>query len=142
VLSVVDVLFFRLLQWWILQASTEQVSSFPQPSRISRSQRSIPIPEQSTYLAMLTYHTSEYLQLRGLYPRLQQWLLVLAARSMNFTRWIAYPQKFIPIGFATYWLARMWTEQVAYSALGRFWLAWCVMLLVVLVLMQVWFCEE
>ncbi|KZS90834.1 hypothetical protein SISNIDRAFT_488122 [Sistotremastrum niveocremeum HHB9708] len=115
-----DLLLARITQWWILQASTEQ----------------------ATYFGMLCFHTSAYLQVLDSRPRLRQNLLVVASRSMTFASWIAYPQKFIPIGFAIYWLGRMWVELEKASAVGRFWLGWCTILLVALIIMQTWFCDE
>ncbi|KZS89149.1 hypothetical protein SISNIDRAFT_417307 [Sistotremastrum niveocremeum HHB9708] len=115
-----DFELFRLGQWWILQASTEQ----------------------ATYLGMLLSHMSNYHKLLGNHPNRQKHLLSWAARIMTFASWIGYFQKLVPIALTIYWLVRMWTELAEASALGRFWLAWCVMLLTALLIMQILFCDQ
>ncbi|BGP14115.1 hypothetical protein JCM10213v2_002055 [Rhodosporidiobolus nylandii] len=106
--------FFRLAQYLILQATTEQ----------------------TTYLSMFLYHLSTFFRLQSHRPRVQRRLLFCAWELLRFTRWTAYPQKMVPAALALYWLARMWTV-IDDSAWGKTWIVWCTTLLVLLMLLQV-----
>ncbi|GAA6057679.1 hypothetical protein JCM3770_003837 [Rhodotorula araucariae] len=111
--------FFRLAQWLILQATTEQ----------------------STYAAMVAYHYYNYLRVQNHHPLLQRRLLTFAWKVLRFTRWTTFPQKLLPSAFAVYWLGRMWNE-IDGKAWGRAWLAWCTVILSLLMVLQVVFCDD
>ncbi|GAA5879713.1 hypothetical protein JCM8547_004833 [Rhodosporidiobolus lusitaniae] len=111
--------FFRLADWLLLQATTEQ----------------------TTYAAMACYHLYTYLTVQSHRSRLSHSLLVLSSRLLNFTRLITFPQKILPAAFALYWLARMW-HNIDDSAWGRTWIVWSTMLLSALLLLQVKFSDD
>ncbi|BGP46288.1 hypothetical protein JCM10450v2_002130 [Rhodotorula kratochvilovae] len=111
--------FFRLAQYLILQATTEQ----------------------STYSSMVAYHYYNYLRVQDYRPQLQQRLLRITYKLLRFTRWITFPQKLAPCAFAVYWLARMWNE-IDDKAWGRAWIVWCTMILSLLMVLQVVFCDD
>lgn len=79
-----DFYFFRLAQYLLLQGTLEQ----------------------TTYASMVAWHTSTYLRLQDHRPSLQRHLLKAAYCLMTVTKFITFPQKFAPAGFALYWLAR------------------------------------
>lgn len=110
---------FRLAQWLILQATTEQ----------------------STFAAMICYHLSTYLKTQNHRPGLQRSLLRASWRLLKFTEVITFPQKIVPAGMALYWLARMWHD-IDSTTDGRFWLGWATSLISVLLLLQVKFCDD
>lgn len=90
---------------------------------------------------MACYHLSTYLRVQGIKPNAQRRLLATAWGSMVFTKFITFPQKLLPAGFAVYWLIRMWKE-LEVSAWGRAWLGWCLSLLIMLLTIQVKFCDD
>lgn len=55
---------------------------------------------------MVAWHTSTYFRLQDYRPTLQRRLLKAAYRLMTVSKVITFPQKFVPAGFALYWLAR------------------------------------
>ncbi|GAA6001272.1 hypothetical protein JCM10207_007496 [Rhodosporidiobolus poonsookiae] len=111
--------FFRLAQWLILQATTEQ----------------------STYFAMACYHLSTYYRAQGSRPTARRRLLTIAYYALRFTRWITFPQKIVPAAFAFYWLARMWTE-IDDMAWGKTWIIWCTTILSLLMVLQIKFSDD
>ncbi|TNY17030.1 hypothetical protein DMC30DRAFT_433032, partial [Rhodotorula diobovata] len=111
--------FFRLAQYLILQATTEQ----------------------STYASMVAYHFYNYLRVQNHRPQLQRRLLVVTHTLLRFTRYITFPQKLVPCAFAVYWLARMWTE-IDDKAWGRAWIVWCTTILSLLMILQIRFCDD
>ncbi|GAA5914076.1 hypothetical protein JCM8208_005134 [Rhodotorula glutinis] len=111
--------FFRLAQWLILQATTEQ----------------------TTYASMVAYHYYNYLRVQIHRPQLQRRLLVVTHNLLRFTRYITFPQKLLPCAFAVYWLARMWNE-IDDKAWGRAWIVWCTVILSLLMILQVRFCDD
>ncbi|GAA5835745.1 hypothetical protein JCM9279_004635 [Rhodotorula babjevae] len=111
--------FFRLAQYLILQATTEQ----------------------TTYASMVAYHCYNYLRVQDYRPRLQRRLLVATHKLLRFTRYITFPQKLLPCAFAVYWLARMWNE-IDDKAWGRAWIVWCTMVLSLLMILQIRFCDD
>ncbi|GAA5947630.1 hypothetical protein JCM3775_001872 [Rhodotorula graminis] len=111
--------FFRLAQWLILQATTEQ----------------------TTYAAMVAYHCYNYLRVQNHRPLLQRRLLVVTHKLLRFTRYITFPQKVLPCAFAVYWLARMWNE-IDDKAWGQAWIVWCTIILSLLMVLQVRFCDD
>ena len=90
---------------------------------------------------MWAYHYATYLKLKGRQPRLQRKLLSVSYRSLAFTKFITFPQKLGPAIMALYWLAKMWKD-VDEKPVGRFWLAWCTVLLSALLTLQVKFCDD
>ncbi|KAM0787048.1 hypothetical protein ACM66B_006313 [Microbotryomycetes sp. NB124-2] len=111
--------FFRLANWLTLQATLEQ----------------------PTYLAMVCYHAATFLRLQGSKEQLQRTLLKWCYRSLVLTKWITYPQKIAPAILALYWLGRMWND-IDHVSEGRFWIGWCLTLLVTLLLLQIKFCDD
>ncbi|GAA5919814.1 hypothetical protein JCM6882_006488 [Rhodosporidiobolus microsporus] len=111
--------FFRLAQYLILQATTEQ----------------------TTYASMCLYHFYNYLRIQSHRPALQHRLLVSTYRLLRFTRWITFPQKIAPAALALYWLVRMWHE-IDDSSWGRTWIVWCTMILSLLLILQIKFCDD
>ncbi|GAA5829721.1 hypothetical protein JCM11251_000259 [Rhodosporidiobolus azoricus] len=111
--------FFRLAQYLILQATTEQ----------------------TTYASMCLYHLYNYLRIQSYRPLLQRRLLVATYRLLRFTRWITFPQKIAPAALALYWLARMWNE-IDNTMWGRTWIVWCTMILSLLMILQIKFCDD
>lgn len=60
------------------------------------------------YLALLCYYASERLGLTHHRPELQRKLVRFSGRLLNFNIWYSYPQEFVPLGFAVYWLVQIW----------------------------------
>ncbi|GAA5971558.1 hypothetical protein JCM11641_000639 [Rhodosporidiobolus odoratus] len=111
--------FFRMAQYLILQATTEQ----------------------TTYLSMVFYHFYTYLRVQDHRPKVQRSLLRAAQILLNFTRWITFPQKMAPAAFAVYWLVRMWGE-VDDVAWGKAWIICCTIILSLLMILQIRFCDD
>ncbi|GAA6001260.1 hypothetical protein JCM10207_007490 [Rhodosporidiobolus poonsookiae] len=111
--------FFRMAQFLILQGTAEQ----------------------STYLAMVFYHLRTYLVVQKHSPRVQHWLLRASHALLVFTKYITFPQKLVPAIFALYWLGRMWNE-LEPMAWGRAWLGWSTMIITLLLLLQIKFCDD
>ncbi|GAA5926640.1 hypothetical protein JCM10213_002408 [Rhodosporidiobolus nylandii] len=111
--------FFRMAQYLILQATTEQ----------------------TTYLAMVCYHISTYLRLQNHRPSLQKRLLKATWLLLSFTKVITFPQKIAPALFALYWLGRMW-RSIDEMAWGRAWLGWSTIIISLLLLLQIKFCDD
>ncbi|GAA5951545.1 hypothetical protein JCM8115_005173 [Rhodotorula mucilaginosa] len=97
--------------------------------------------EQTTYASMVAWHTSTYLRLQDHRPSLQRHLLKAAYCLMTVTKFITFPQKFAPAGFALYWLARMWPN-IDGTPWGRTWIVWCTLILVLLLVIQVKFADD
>ncbi|GAA5999369.1 uncharacterized protein JCM10292_001239 [Rhodotorula paludigena] len=111
--------FFRMAQWLILQATTEQ----------------------STYAAMVSYHALTYLKVQDHRPKLQRRLLAIAHKLLVFTKYITWVQKVAPAAFSLYWLGRMWYE-IDDIAWGRAWLGWSSLIIALLLLLQIKFCDD
>lgn len=50
-------------------------------------------------------------------------------------------QQVVPVAFAFYWSARMWTG-IDDEMMGRFWLGWSTSLITILLILQVKFCDQ
>ncbi|KAK4049692.1 hypothetical protein OIV83_003967 [Microbotryomycetes sp. JL201] len=111
--------FFRLANWLTLQATLEQ----------------------PTYFAMMCYHSTTYLRLQNSKTDRQQTLLKSCYRSLVLTKWITYPQKIVPAVMSLYWLGRMWND-IDHVSDGRFWIGWCLSLVVTLLILQIKFCDD
>ncbi|KAK4056164.1 hypothetical protein OIO90_002895 [Microbotryomycetes sp. JL221] len=111
--------FFRLANWLILQATLEQ----------------------PTYVAMMCYHASTRLKLQQHRSNLQKLLLKISYVNLVLTKWITFPQKIVPAVMSLYWLGRMWND-IDDVVEGRFWIGWCLTLVVVLLVLQVKFCDD
>ena len=132
--------FFRMAQFLLLQATTEQL----------------------TYLAMVFKHYSSFLGLQG---KQQTSALKLATVFMGWTRFITWPQKVVPVVFALYWSGRsesvsrlmgltlgpgltssvtslVWSALDEPGSLGQAWLGTSTALIVALLLLQVYFCDQ
>ncbi|GAA6037021.1 hypothetical protein JCM8097_005512 [Rhodosporidiobolus ruineniae] len=111
--------FFFMAIWLLTQATTEQ----------------------STYLAMVLYHCSTYLRVQNHRPVLQKRLLKAAWVLLSFTKVITFPQKLVPAALSLYWLGRMWTS-IDELAWGRAWLGFSTIIITLLLLVQVKFCDD
>ncbi|BGP38190.1 hypothetical protein JCM10449v2_002119 [Rhodotorula kratochvilovae] len=111
--------FFRMAQYLIMQATCEQ----------------------STYAAMTLYHLITYFKLQDHRPALQDKLMRVSHKLLVFTKRITWVQKMGPAAFALYWLGRMWTE-IDGMGWGRAWLGWSTTIIVLLLLLQVKFCDD
>ncbi|GAA5862870.1 hypothetical protein JCM3774_006669 [Rhodotorula dairenensis] len=114
-----DPRFFRQAQYLILQGTLEQ----------------------TTYAAMVAWHASTYLRLQGDRFILQRRLMRTAYYLMRVTKVITFPQKFLPAGFALYWLAQMWHD-IDRAVWGRTWIVWCSVILALLLIIQVKFADD
>ncbi|KAK4332668.1 LOW QUALITY PROTEIN: hypothetical protein RTBOTA2_001371 [Rhodotorula toruloides] len=110
--------FCRLAQWLILQATLEQAE----------------------YLALGCYHLSKYFSMQER-PETARKMLRVAYRAMRVSSYVCWVQKFLPVGFAIYWLKRLWAE-VDYLPWGRAWCGMATAVLSLLLILQVRFCDD
>ncbi|BGP23030.1 hypothetical protein JCM10295v2_001923 [Rhodotorula toruloides] len=110
--------FCRLAQWLILQATLEQAE----------------------YLALGCYHLSKYFALQDR-PDKAKTFLTTAYRSMVVSSYICWVQKFLPCGFAIYWLRRLWSE-VDHLPWGKAWCGLATAVLTLLLILQIRFCDD
>ena len=85
---------------------------------------------------MVFYHFSGYLELLQIHSNLQRKLLKFSANLMKFVSWYSPFQKFIPLGFATYWLSFAFQHQWQ-STFGKFWFITSVIGVLIFVILQV-----
>ncbi|GAA6037036.1 hypothetical protein JCM8097_005519 [Rhodosporidiobolus ruineniae] len=97
--------------------------------------------EQSTYAGMVAYHAYNYLRVQNHRPVLQDRLLRTAYALLWFTKCITFPQKIVPAAFSLYWLGRMWND-IDGLAWGRAWLGFSTIIITLLLLLQVKFCDD
>ncbi|BGP30307.1 hypothetical protein JCM10296v2_002061 [Rhodotorula toruloides] len=110
--------FCRLAQWLILQATLEQAE----------------------YLALGCYHLSKYFSMQER-PATARKMLRVAYRAMRVSSYVCWVQKFLPVGFAIYWLKRLWAD-VDYLPWGRAWRGMATAVLSLLLILQVRFCDD
>ncbi|KAM0753809.1 hypothetical protein T439DRAFT_370603, partial [Meredithblackwellia eburnea MCA 4105] len=110
---------FRMAQWMLLQATTDQLM----------------------YLAMLFFHLSVYVRLQDIPNSSEHGLLSASWLTMVSSAALGFPLKLVPAGFGFYWLGMMWKEMSA-TGWGRFWLGWCTTLSGVLIVLQMYFCDQ
>ncbi|GAA5999377.1 uncharacterized protein JCM10292_001244 [Rhodotorula paludigena] len=111
--------FFRFAQWILLHATLEQ----------------------STYAAMAAYHLYNYLRVQDHRLGMQSSLLRSAYAMLRFTRWITFPQKVVPAAFALAWLGMMW-DDIDSMPWGRAWIGICTSFVMLLLILQVKFCDD
>ncbi|GAA6021009.1 hypothetical protein JCM10207_003887 [Rhodosporidiobolus poonsookiae] len=105
--------FFFLANWLLLQATTGQI----------------------LYCGLIFYPCYQYLRVQNYRPDLQRRLLHATYGCLWITKWILIPQKLIPAAFCLYWIGRMWND-VASIAWGRAWLAFAVIVITLMLVLQ------
>ncbi|KAL8293198.1 hypothetical protein RQP46_000892 [Phenoliferia psychrophenolica] len=110
---------YPMLQWLLLQATTEQF----------------------TYIGMCFYHLSIFIKLQDYNRRKEVALVRISAALLRVSAILGFPLKLIPAGFACFWLGSMWSE-VKKTLWGRFWLGWSTAVIATLLVLQCYFCDQ